>query len=83
MRQATVERQKALGVVPADTQMAPMPSDIPNWDDLSMLEKCIFQRQMEVFAGFTTHVDHHIGRVLDALDRLDESRWCKGSRRCT
>ena len=26
-------------------------------------------RQMEVYAGFLEHADHHIGRLVDALAR--------------
>ena len=32
--------------------------------------KPILARQMEVYAGFLEHTDHHIGRLIDALDDL-------------
>src|SRR6187401_2181499 len=32
--------------------------------------KPILARQMEVYAGFLEHTDHHIGRLVDALDDL-------------
>jgi hypothetical protein len=32
--------------------------------------KPIFARQMEVYAGFMEHTDHHVGRVIDALEEL-------------
>jgi arylsulfatase len=32
----------------------------------------MFARQMEVYAGFITHTDHHIGRVVEFLERLGE-----------
>ena len=35
-------------------------------DDL----KPVLARQMEVYAGFLEHTDHHIGRLIDALDEL-------------
>ena len=31
----------------------------------------IFAREMEVYAGFLEHVDHHVGRLVDALADLD------------
>ena len=32
--------------------------------------KPVLARQMEVYAGFLEHTDHHIGRLVDALDGL-------------
>ena len=32
--------------------------------------KPVLARQMEVYAGFLEHTDHHIGRLVDALDAL-------------
>ena len=28
-------------------------------------------RQMEVYAGFLEHTDHHVGRLIDALQDLE------------
>ena len=36
-------------------------------DDL----KPVLARQMEVYAGFLEHTDHHVGRLIDALDELE------------
>ena len=33
--------------------------------------KPIFARQMEVYAGFMEHTDHHVGRLIDALADLE------------
>ena len=33
--------------------------------------KPVFARQMEVYAGFLEHTDHHVGRVIDALEDLE------------
>ena len=33
--------------------------------------KPVLARQMEVYAGFLEHTDHHIGRLIDALKDLD------------
>ena len=32
--------------------------------------KPVLARQMEVYAGFMEHTDHHIGRLIDAIDDL-------------
>ena len=36
-------------------------------DDL----KPVLARQMEVYAGFLEHTDHHVGRLIDALEDLE------------
>jgi arylsulfatase A-like enzyme len=67
VREETLARQKALGVVPADTPLAPKPAFIKDWDTLSANEKRLFARQMEVFAGFGEYADTEIGRLVAAI----------------
>ena len=38
------------------------------WDSLSDDEKRLFARMAEVYAGFLSHADHQIGRLLDYLE---------------
>ncbi len=42
------------------------------WDSLSDDEKKLFARMAEVYAGFLSHTDHEIGRLLDYLEQLGE-----------
>jgi arylsulfatase A-like enzyme len=35
--------------------------------------KPVLRRQMEVYAGFMEYTDHHVGRLLDGLKKLDIS----------
>jgi arylsulfatase A-like enzyme len=70
IREETLARQKELGVVPADAQLTARPEEIPAWDDIAADLKPVLARQMEVYAGFMEHTDHHIGRLIDALDDL-------------
>ena len=72
VREETLARQKALGVVPANTVLAPKPSDIKDWEALTPDEKRLFERQMEVFAGFAEHTDAQVGRLIDALEARGE-----------
>ncbi|HSR37536.1 MAG TPA: arylsulfatase [Phnomibacter sp.] len=72
LRAKTLERQKKLGIVPQNTQLAPKPKEIQDWANLSPLEKKMFARQMEVYAGFAEHTDHEIGRVVDAIEEMGE-----------
>lgn len=72
LREQTLERQKKLGVVPQNTALAPKPEAIKEWDKLTPDEKRLFERQMEVFAGFAEHTDHEIGRLISALEERGE-----------
>ena len=69
-REETLNRQKAMGIVPPDTRLAPKPEAIKDWAKLGADEKRLFERQMEVFAGFASHTDHEIGRLVDAIQDL-------------
>ncbi len=72
VRQASYERQKQTGIIPANTQLPPRPEDIKAWDALSDDERRLFARQAETFAGFVGHTDHHIGRLVDAIESIGE-----------
>ena len=66
-REKTFARQKRLGIIPADAELSRHDPDVKPWDQCSADEKKLYARMMEVFAGFLTHTDHHIGRLLDFL----------------
>jgi len=70
LREETIARQKALGVIPADCRLTARHAEIPAWDDMPEALKPILRRQMEVYAGFLEYTDHHIGRLLDGLKKL-------------
>jgi arylsulfatase len=67
IREETLQRQIAMGIVPKGTALAPKPEVIKDWDKLSADEKKLFTRQVETFAGFLDYTDHHVGRVIDAV----------------
>ncbi|MBS0321762.1 MAG: arylsulfatase [Proteobacteria bacterium] len=71
LRERIFENQKRLGVIPADTQLAPWPKDVLKpWDELTAEQKKLFIRQVEVFAAYAAYSDHEIGRVADELRKL-------------
>ena len=70
LREETVERQRQAGVIPADAELTARPDEIPAWDDMPDDLKPVLARQMEVYAGFLEHTDHHIGRLVDSLAEL-------------
>ena len=53
---------------PAGTILTERPEWVRGWDDLDADERRMHARQQEVFAGFLTHTDAQIGRLLDSLD---------------
>jgi len=83
-REIVLENQKALGIVPPDTELSPVnpyldvkgPSGeawpfqdtVRPWDTLNDEEKRLFSRMAEVFAGFLSYTDAQIGRILDYLE---------------
>jgi arylsulfatase len=71
LRAEIFARQKDRGVIPADAELTARPAEIPAWADMPDDLKPVLARQMEVYAGFLEHTDHHIGRLLDALGDLD------------
>ena len=71
LREETYARQKDLGVIPDDAELTARPAEIPAWDETPDDMKPVFARQMEVYAGFLEHTDHHVGRVIDALEDLE------------
>jgi len=70
VRVETLARQKALGIVPANTKLTARPKEIPAWDSLSPDQKAVYARLMEAYAGTLAHSDHQIGRVIDAIRDL-------------
>jgi arylsulfatase len=70
LREETYARQLALGVIPADCKLTPRHKEIPAWDDMDPALKPVLIRQMEIYAGFMEFTDHHIGRLLDSVEKL-------------
>ena len=70
LREEIFARQKELGVIPPDAELTERHEEIPAWDDMPDEMKPVLARQMEVYAGFLEHTDHHVGRLVDALEDL-------------
>jgi arylsulfatase len=70
-RERSFARQKQLGVIPADAELTARHAEITAWDDMPDELKPVLAREMEVYAGFLEHTDHHVGRVIDALEDLE------------
>lgn len=70
LREETFERQKKLGVIPRDCALTPRHEQIPSWESMPDDLKPVLARQMEVYAGFLSHTDHQIGRLVATLEDL-------------
>jgi arylsulfatase len=66
-RQRILARQEQIGCVPVGTRLAPPNPGVPMWAELSADERRLFSRMQEVFAGFLTHADDHLGRLVGFL----------------
>jgi arylsulfatase A-like enzyme len=67
LREEIFARQKKLSVVPPDAKLNPRPVGLPAWQSLSVEQRRLFARQMEVYAAFLSHTDHEIGRLIDTV----------------
>lgn len=69
-RENIFNRQKELGVIPADAKLTPWPDSLAKWDTLSADEKKLFARQAEVYAAYLNYTDYEIGRVVNAVEDM-------------
>jgi arylsulfatase A-like enzyme len=69
-RERTFARQKELGIIPANAELTERHAEIPAWEEMDDALKPVLRRQMENYAGFLEHTDHHVGVLIDALDAL-------------
>jgi arylsulfatase A-like enzyme len=83
-RELVFKNQKKMGIIPDSAELSPInpyndlkgpkgqkwpenDSVLP-WDSLKDDEKKLFSRMAEVYAGFVSHADHQLGRMLDYLE---------------
>ena len=58
--------------MPADCELSRHDPDVPDWGSLTPDQRRLYAREMEVFAGFLSHTDHHIGRLIEFLRSIGE-----------
>ena len=71
-REKWFAKQKALGIVAPDTELAPRNDGVEPWDTLPENQKKLACRLQEAFAAFLEHTDAQIGRFIADLDALGE-----------
>jgi len=65
------ERQIEMGLVPADTTLAPRNPGVEEWDSMPLVHRQLAARLQEAFAAFLDHTDVQLGRLIESLERLD------------
>ena len=73
VREEWFARQKAMGVIPPETKLAPRNLGVRPWAELSVNEQRFAARLQEAFAAMLEHTDHQIGRLMDFLKSTE--RW--------
>ncbi|HEV8063843.1 MAG TPA: arylsulfatase [Acidimicrobiales bacterium] len=71
-RNETFARQQSLGLFASSTSLSARPDWVPPWESLDDESRAVSARFMECFAGFLSHTDEQIGRLLGWLDDLGE-----------
>jgi arylsulfatase A-like enzyme len=87
-RELIFERQKRMGILPPHAELSPINpyaratshdgkpwpevDTVRPWESLSEEEKTLFRRMAEVYAGFLSHTDYEIGRLLNYLEETSQ-----------
>jgi arylsulfatase len=71
-REEVFERQKKLGVIPANAVLPDRNADIKAWDKLTPDEQKLYARFMEVYAGYLTYTDFEVGRLVNHLKEIGQ-----------
>lgn len=74
LRSKRLARMKELNIVPKDAQPGPWVKGVPLWEELSTEQKKFEIRRMEIYSAMIENIDHHMGRVLDYLERTGKSK---------
>jgi arylsulfatase A-like enzyme len=73
-RDRVFQRQLDSGLLPPGTELSERPSWVQPWDALGADERRLYARMMEVYAGFLTHTDAQVARIVEFLEREGELR---------
>jgi arylsulfatase len=72
LRELRLESLKGAGIVPETWTAPPHGKEIRPWDSLTQEEQRVEARKMELYAAMVENLDHHVGRLLDHLERRGE-----------
>ena len=72
VRQARLQRQIELGIMPAGTQLAERMWFLPDPVLLAPVSRAFLGKKMELYAGMVENLDYHVGRLIDHLKSIGE-----------
>jgi len=67
LRVLRFQQQKKKGIIPANAQLPPRLNSIKPWIELTVTEKKIEARKMELYAAMVENLDQHIGQLIQFL----------------
>ncbi|MET4138389.1 arylsulfatase [Pedobacter sp. UYP1] len=71
-REEVFNRQKKLGIIPANAVLPERNQNIKAWNKLTDQERKLYTRFMEVYAGYLTYTDHEVGRLINHLKEIKQ-----------
>lgn len=72
LRSERFERQKQLGLIPANSKLYRGNLKWPAWSELTPAQKASESRRMAVYAAMVDNLDRQVGRVLEHLQKTGE-----------
>jgi len=72
IREETFNRQKKLGIIPANAKLTERPKKIQAWDSLNAEQKELYAYMMEIYAGYLEQADYNVGRVIKSIEDLGQ-----------
>ncbi|MFM1856075.1 MAG: hypothetical protein RLZ83_1384, partial [Pseudomonadota bacterium] len=73
VRRRRFERQKAMGLIPADWRLPGDSPGIREWSEIPEADKPVMAHYMQLYAAMVENVDRNLGRLIDELKAL--GRW--------
>lgn len=67
LRKQRLAKQKALGLLPAETKLSPRNAAAPAWDSLDKKKQNEMDLKMSVYAAMVDRMDQNIGKLVDWL----------------
>ncbi len=71
-KEEVLVRQIKAGIVPKNTVLPDRNPGIKKWDSLSVAERKLYSKFMEVYAGFISHTDYEVGRIVSHLKKIGQ-----------
>lgn len=71
-RAARVDKQKRIGLLPANLKESPRPEHVPAWDTMEPWRQDYEANRMTTLAAMIDRVDQEVGRLIDDLSSNDE-----------